>query len=114
MKIIIKIIMLCWLLFASAHAENSQATEGKAPARSPAQELDRDSVCTNCHDENESKPILAIYQTAHGNKADSRTPSCQSCHGESEKHLSSKSAAPDILFGNKRGTSGAHSFLIKN
>jgi len=109
MKILIKFIMLCGLLFASAHAENTPPTEVKTPAKSPAQQLDRDSVCTNCHDENESKPILAIYQTAHGNKADSRTPSCQACHGESEKHLSSKSAAPDILFGNKRGTSSAFS-----
>jgi len=99
--------MLCALIIGSAHAENSQATEEKAPAKSPAQELDRDSVCTNCHDENESKPILSIYQTAHGNKADSRTPSCQSCHGESEKHLSSKSAAPDVMFGVNRETSGA-------
>jgi len=105
MKIIIKIIMLCGLLFASAHAENTPTTVGEAPAKSPAQaqKLDRDSVCTNCHDENENKPILAIYQTAHGNKADTRTPSCQSCHGESEKHLSSKSEAPDVIFGSRKG-----------
>ena len=34
----------------------------------------RDAVCTKCHDETESKPILAIYQTPHGVSADSRTP----------------------------------------
>ena len=104
MKIIIKIIMLCVLLIGTAYAgNNTPITAEKAPAKSPAQELDRDSVCTRCHDENESKPILSIYQTAHGNKADSRTPSCQSCHGESEKHLASKSAAPDIIFGTNKG-----------
>ena len=27
---------------------------------------DRDAVCTRCHDENDPKPILAIYQTRHG------------------------------------------------
>ena len=35
----------------------------------------RDAVCTKCHDETESKPILAIYQTPHGVSADARTPS---------------------------------------
>jgi len=100
---IFKIIMLCGLLLASAHAENTPPTAAQAPSKSPAQAMDRDSECTRCHDENESKPILAIYQTPHGNKADSRTPSCQSCHGESEKHLASKTAAPDVIFGTKKG-----------
>lgn len=45
-----------------------------------------DRLCTNCHDEMEAKPILSIYQTRHGVKADARTPTCQSCHGESLKH----------------------------
>jgi DmsE family decaheme c-type cytochrome len=103
MKIIIKIIILCGLLIGTAYAENNTpVTAEKAPAKSPAQAMDRDSECTRCHDENESKPILSIYQTAHGNKADSRTPSCQSCHGESEKHLASKSEAPDIVFGTSK------------
>jgi DmsE family decaheme c-type cytochrome len=31
--------------------------------------------------------VLAIYKTAHGVKADSRTPGCQSCHGSSEAHV---------------------------
>lgn len=103
MSVLIKIVMLCGLLVASAHAENTPITAGSAAAKSPAKALDRDSECTRCHDENETKPILSIYQTAHGNKADSRTPSCQSCHGESEKHLSSKSVAPDVIFGAKKG-----------
>lgn len=70
-----------------------QSSVGKASAKSPAQMIDRDSECTRCHDENEAKPILSIYQTAHGNKADARTPGCQSCHGESVKHIASKSDA---------------------
>lgn len=45
-----------------------------------------DRLCTNCHDEMEAKPILSIYQTRHGAKADARTPTCQACHGESLKH----------------------------
>ncbi|MFI3220649.1 MAG: DmsE family decaheme c-type cytochrome [Methylococcales bacterium] len=99
MKLLIQIILLCTLAIGSAYAESTPAPDTKTTAKSEA--LDRDSVCTRCHDENESKPILSIYQTPHGNKADSRTPSCQSCHGESEKHLSSKSSAPDVIFGTK-------------
>lgn len=77
-----------------------------------AKALNKDAVCTKCHDAEEVKPILAIYQTKHGVKGDSRTPSCQSCHGESEKHLKGdpkqkSRAAPDVLFGIKRGTSGS-------
>jgi DmsE family decaheme c-type cytochrome len=52
-----------------------------------------------------AKPLLSIYQTRHGVKADSRTPTCQSCHGKSEKHRAgageeagSTRPAPDIVF----------------
>ena len=96
--------MLCGLIIMmSAHAENSPATQKVMPAGKASDSLNRDSECTRCHDENEKKPILSIYQTAHGNKQDSRTPSCQSCHGESVKHLSSKSNAPDVVFGARMG-----------
>lgn len=72
-----------------------------------AESLKKDAVCTKCHDESEVKPVLSIYQTRHGVKADSRTPSCQSCHGDSEKHLKGDPnvkgrAAPDVVF--KKGT----------
>jgi len=76
------------------------------PLDMAAASMKKDGICTRCHDESETKPILAIYQTKHGVKADSRTPNCQSCHGESEKHLKDR-AAPDVLFGTKRGTSGS-------
>ena len=65
--------------------------------------LRADAVCTKCHDESDAKPILAIYQTRHGVKADSRAPTCQSCHGDSDKHVkgdgSGKRAKPDVVFG---------------
>lgn len=62
--------------------------------------LKGDAVCTRCHDENQSKPILSIYQTRHGVKADERTPGCQSCHGSSEAHVNNPvEAAPNTLFG---------------
>src|SRR5882672_4136516 len=58
-----------------------------ASADEPDASLQGDHVCTRCHDETESRPVLAIYKTAHGVKADSRTPGCQSCHGASEAHV---------------------------
>ncbi len=48
--------------------------------------LVQDKQCLACHDEMEAKPILSIYQTRHGVKGDARTPTCQSCHGESLAH----------------------------
>src|SRR5882757_1390066 len=56
----------------------------RAPAQEQPATADRslkgDAACTRCHDETESNPILSIYKTAHGVKADARTPGCQSCH----------------------------------
>ena len=65
--------------------------------------LKGDAKCTRCHDEADSPELLAIATTRHGVKGDSRTPSCTSCHGESEKHLghkgSDKPPKPDRTFG---------------
>jgi DmsE family decaheme c-type cytochrome len=66
--------------FAASSADDSrQAQIEKRNAQ--------DAVCTRCHDQNEQKPVLSIYQTRHGVKADERTPACQSCHGPSEAHI---------------------------
>jgi DmsE family decaheme c-type cytochrome len=79
-------------------------TGGKGGAPMAAKESrERDAVCTRCHDELEATPILAIYQTKHGVRGDARTPNCQTCHGESQKHLKGDPnvkgrAAPDIIF----------------
>jgi DmsE family decaheme c-type cytochrome len=70
-------------------------------ADAPAKRADRsagDAVCTKCHDQSWDKPILAMYQTKHGTKADPRTPGCQTCHGASEKHLESPANPADIRF----------------
>jgi DmsE family decaheme c-type cytochrome len=58
-----------------------------ATASAADRSLSGDAVCTRCHDQSENKPVLAIYQTAHGVKADARTPGCQSCHGASVEHV---------------------------
>ncbi len=48
--------------------------------------LKGDAQCTRCHDETEDFPVLSIGKTRHGTLADSRTPGCTSCHGESDSH----------------------------
>lgn len=49
--------------------------------------LKGDAVCTRCHDEEDSPGVLTIGRTKHGTRADSRTPTCTTCHGDSEAHL---------------------------
>jgi DmsE family decaheme c-type cytochrome len=94
---------------APALAEESLPDLGDSAAampRSAAAALKEDAVCTRCHDETDVWPVLEIYQTPHGVKADARTPTCIACHGKSEKHLhgdpnQKHRAAPDIVFGQK-------------
>jgi len=58
---------------------------------------------TACHNESWRTPVLAIYQTKHGNKADARAPGCTSCHGASEGHLKQgPGTKPDNVFGNNK------------
>jgi DmsE family decaheme c-type cytochrome len=125
MKLITKFATLCLLLgglstspgiFAAELPDLGEPTQSqiKASGNSIATEsLKKDAVCTKCHDSSEIKPVLSIYQTKHGVKGDSRTPSCQSCHGASENHVKNADGKatrnkPDVVFGTKRGTSGAY------
>jgi DmsE family decaheme c-type cytochrome len=62
--------------------------------------LARDAVCTLCHNENWRTPVLTLYQTRHGNRADPRAPNCQSCHGESSGHQKDPiGTSPEVVFG---------------
>lgn len=74
------------VLFACLLAHPAGAADSAKGVLIAKQALAREARCTGCHDEMEGKPILSIYQTRHGVKADSRTPVCQDCHGDSEKH----------------------------
>ncbi|MEI6303212.1 MAG: DmsE family decaheme c-type cytochrome [Betaproteobacteria bacterium] len=59
----------------------------------------RDKDCTRCHDANDAKPVLAIYQTKHGVRGDARTPGCQTCHGDSASHIKdAPKNKPDVVF----------------
>jgi DmsE family decaheme c-type cytochrome len=75
-----KVIVVLGLALSALGASAARADE-------PDRSLAGDAVCTRCHDETEAKPVLSIYQTAHGVKADERTPGCQSCHGPSLAHI---------------------------
>ncbi|GAB4508118.1 MAG: decaheme c-type cytochrome MtrA [Sulfuricaulis sp.] len=74
-------------------AEEPKPAEGQAEAKetpkAPPKDivLKGDAACTSCHDETETYPVLAIGKTRHGVVADTRTPTCASCHGESKNHL---------------------------
>ena len=73
-------------------------TTASVMAADAAAAVERDKVCTKCHDASWDKPILSIYQTRHGVKADARTPGCQSCHGASSGHLGNPATPPDVVF----------------
>jgi DmsE family decaheme c-type cytochrome len=90
-------VILCAFIFAcgtGASALAADASAGAAKAR-----VDADAKCTACHNESWRTPVLSIYQTRHGVKADSRTPGCQTCHGASEGHLKQgPGTKPDVVF----------------
>ena len=71
--------------------------------------LKGDAQCTRCHNEGDEYPVLAIAKTKHGTLADGRTPTCTSCHGESNLHVNRPPDAkerpkPDRLFGKNSKT----------
>jgi DmsE family decaheme c-type cytochrome len=71
--------------------------------------LKGDANCTRCHDEGEEYPVLAIGKTKHGTVADGRTPTCTSCHGESDTHVNRPADAkvrpsPEVMFGKASST----------
>jgi len=99
---------LCSLAALAMALIGNAAQAGQGSAAAAANALKQDAACTRCHDEGETKPLLSIYQTKHGVKADERTPTCQSCHGKSEQHIAGGAAvgeatrpAPDINFKTK-------------
>jgi len=97
-------LCLAWMAAPVPAAETDQPAASAAPeVQAP---LNDDAKCTRCHDESEAVPVLSIYQTRHGVKADARTPTCQGCHGPSEAHLKGDPnqkgrARPDIVYAAK-------------
>jgi DmsE family decaheme c-type cytochrome len=90
-----------------AFAATMPARAADEPPGDPMREADK--VCTRCHDENDNKAILSIYQTRHGVKADGRTPGCQTCHGASDDHVrnprgTSPRPPPQFVFDPRHGS----------
>jgi len=103
-------------LGVAAAADAPAAAPAASAASAPSKRVTKDIVmqgdarCTRCHsdvisaDEVDRYPVLSIGATKHGTRADSRTPTCVSCHGESERHLKQegkKRPLPDRPFGKK-------------
>lgn len=96
----------CFALFLLMGCLFSQAvwaqTDGGSQLSSKDVVMRGDAGCTKCHDEDQAYPVLAIAKTKHGVTSDQRTPTCTSCHGDSEAHAKGKTAkgriAPDISF----------------
>jgi DmsE family decaheme c-type cytochrome len=71
--------------------------------------LNGDAKCTRCHDAEDNPQILEIGKTKHGVRGDARTPTCTSCHGESDTHVNKPANAterpkPDRTFTKKSET----------
>ncbi len=80
-------------LFVLLNVGSAPAADGKDLV------LRGDAKCTACHDENATPGVLTIGQRKHGTRADGRTPSCTTCHGASERHMSSPAdTKPDVVF----------------
>jgi len=96
MKLWQKIATSLAMLAGLTAALPAQAAEGRKHSQADMMRELRaeDAVCTRCHDQSEKNPVLSIYQTRHGVKADQRTPSCQSCHGTSEAHIKNVANTP--------------------
>lgn len=100
MRAAIHALLVLFLAFAGA-AQAQSARQDKV--------LKGDAQCTRCHDETEEYPVLAIAKTKHGTLADGRTPTCTSCHGESNLHVNRPPDAkerpkPDVTFGKNSKT----------
>ncbi len=109
-----KLLMLtAWLLATATH---SLAAEQPAAGDLA---LTGDARCTRCHNdvsdaEIENYPVLPIGRTKHGTRADHRTPTCTSCHGESSAHfrqVNKMRPLPDRPYGKKMA---AHDPLAHN
>lgn len=85
-----------WIVSALAAGAGALLLAGATPNPAAAQEswLATDQKCLECHDESSEKPVLAIFQTPHGMRGDSRTPfgsgqGCAACHGDGSAHMRS-------------------------
>jgi DmsE family decaheme c-type cytochrome len=105
--------LLCALLLGLGAAADAYSADepGQGGAQSAPKDLvlNGDAKCTRCHDQDDSPQVLSIGKTRHGTVADSRTPTCTSCHGDSDAHANNtqggaKIPPPDRTFTKKSVT----------
>lgn len=119
MKLLRNVGFLLALLGAVGFVTTAQAARETDPTAKDLI-LKGDAKCTGCHDESdeplptmlELKPgVLSIGKTKHGTVADSRTPTCTNCHGDSLDHINykgkDKPPKPDRVFTKQAGQSTA-------
>ena len=95
------------LALAGVLLAGSADAQDKAPRKDLV--LNGDAKCTRCHDAEDNPQILEIGKSKHGVRGDGRTPSCTSCHGESDRHVNKPADAterpkPDRTFTKKSQT----------
>ncbi|MDP3191337.1 MULTISPECIES: DmsE family decaheme c-type cytochrome [Comamonadaceae] len=104
-KQFLKVTLRCAILGAVLAGGGVMAADASKAAAPKDLFLKGDAKCTICHDEGDGPELLAIGKTRHGMTGDSRTPTCTSCHGNSDKHVDykgpDKPPAPDVSFGKK-------------
>jgi DmsE family decaheme c-type cytochrome len=104
-KQFLKVTLRCAILGAVLAGGGVMAADASKAAAPKDLFLKGDAKCTICHDETDGPELLAIGKTRHGMTGDSRTPTCTSCHGNSDKHVDykgpDKPPAPDVGFGKK-------------
>lgn len=87
MKLAHRAITLVAFMLGMSTLGPSFAVESTSAAAANDLVLNGDARCTRCHDESDNPRLLAIGKTRHGTRADARSPSCVSCHGESRAHV---------------------------
>jgi cytochrome c553 len=118
MKFLRQVVVLCALIGGLGGISTALAADlptlgdGKEKSASASKDivLTGDAKCTRCHDETDSPKALSIGKTKHGTTADSRTPTCTSCHGKSETHMvnvvpGQVQPKPERMFSKKSATS---------
>lgn len=82
-----RMLATCAVLCGALMLSPASAAPNRAEDQPKDLVMRGDKVCTECHDETDGPEQLAIGKTRHGTVADKRTPTCITCHGESEKHV---------------------------
>jgi DmsE family decaheme c-type cytochrome len=112
LKWLLVMALQCAALGATLSATTALAQAVPVAASASAKDLvlNGDAKCTACHDEEDNGALLAIGKTKHGTRADGRSPTCTSCHGESVTHVNKPAGVqerpkPDRTFSKHSTTS---------